>query len=111
MVRSMQLRCKELTAVAPDMAKSAATILCLGAHHILMGPGSDQGPIDPQMIFPGEDGKLTAASAKEIVAAIGEAEERIRANPGSFPLFASLLSDVNMLMVNKPRPPCPVPKL
>ena len=50
MVRSMQLRCKELTAVAPDMAKSAATILCLGAHHILMGPGSDLGPID----FPGE---------------------------------------------------------
>lgn len=43
MVRSMQLRCKELTAVVPDMAKSAATILCLGAHHILMGPGSDPG--------------------------------------------------------------------
>ena len=50
MVRSMQLRCKELTAVAPDMAKSAATVLCLGVHHILMGPGSDLGPID----FPGE---------------------------------------------------------
>ena len=79
MVRSMQLRCKELTVVVPDMAKSAATILCLGAHHILMGPGGDLGPIDPQMIFPGEDGMRTAVSAKEIVAAIGEAEERIRA--------------------------------
>jgi len=79
----MQLRCKELTVVVPDMAKSAATILCLGAHNILMGPGGDLGPIDPQMIFP------------------GEAEERIRANPGSFPLFASLLSDVNMLMVEQ----------
>lgn len=101
MVRSMQLRCKELTVVVPDMAKSAATILCLGAHHILMGPGGDLGPIDPQMIFLGEDGRRTAASAKEIVAAIGEAEERIRANPGSFPLFASLLSDVNMLMVEQ----------
>jgi len=101
MVRSMQLRCKELTVVVPDMAKSAATILCLGVHHILMGPGGDLGPIDPQMIFPGEDGRRTAVSAKEIVAAIGEAEERIRANPGSFPLFASLLSDVNMLMVEQ----------
>ena len=73
----------------------------LAPKHILMGPGGDLGPIDPQMIFPGEDGRRTAASAKEIVAAIGEAEERIRANPGSFPLFASLLSDVNMLMVEQ----------
>ena len=101
MVRSMQQRCKELTVVVPDMAKSAATILCLGAHHILMGPGGDLGPIDPQMIFPGEDGRRTTASAKEIVAAIGEAEERIRVNPGSFPLFALLLADVNMLMVEQ----------
>ncbi|WP_316670269.1 ATP-dependent Clp protease proteolytic subunit [uncultured Propionibacterium sp.] len=102
MVRSLQQRCRELTVIVPDMAKSAATIVCLGAHHILMGPGGDLGPIDPQMLFLGGDGKRTAAaSAKEIVAAVAEAEERIKVNPDSFTLFASLLSDVNMLMVEQ----------
>lgn len=43
----------------------------------------------------------TVVSAKEIVAAVAEAEERIRVNPDSFPLFASLLPDVNMLMVEQ----------
>ncbi|WP_390899218.1 hypothetical protein [Propionibacterium acidifaciens] len=92
MVRSVQLRCRGLTVVVPDMARSAATILCLGAHHILMGPGGDLGPIGPQMLFPGGDGKPAVASpavasAKEVVAAVAEAEERIKVNPDSFPLF------------------------
>lgn len=108
MVRSVQLRCRGLTVVVPDMARSAATILCLGAHHILMGPGGDLGPIGPQMLFPGGDGKPAVASpavasAKEVVAAVAEAEERIKVNPDSFPLFASLLSDVTMLMVEQAR--------
>lgn len=108
MVRSVQLRSRGLTVVVPDMARSAATILCLGAHHILMGPGGDLGPIGPQMLFPGGDGKPAVASpavasAKEVVAAVAEAEERIKVNPDSFPLFASLLSDVIMLMVEQAR--------
>ena len=70
MVRSMQQRCRELTVIVPDMAKSAATIICLGAHHILMGPGGDLGPIDPQMILRDDDGLRTVANAKEIVAAV-----------------------------------------
>ncbi len=108
MVRSVQLRCRGLTVVVPDMARSAATILCLEAHHILMGPGGDLGPIGPQMLFPGGDGKPAVASpavasAKEVVAAVAEAEERIKVNPDSFPLFASLLSDATMLMVEQAR--------
>jgi ATP-dependent protease ClpP protease subunit len=103
-VRSMQQRCRELTIIVPDMAKSAATILCLGAHHILMGPGGDLGPIDPQMMSYTEDGRpKMVASAKEIVAAVDEAENRVTANPDSYTLFASLLSDVNMLMVEQAR--------
>lgn len=99
MLRSMQQRCRELTVIVPDMAKSAATILCLGANHILMGPGGDLGPIDPQMML---DGKMIA-SAKEIVAAVDEAEQRVTQNPDSYTLFASLLADVNMLMVEQAR--------
>lgn len=99
MVRLMHSHCSELTMIVPDMAKSAATILCLGADRILMGPAGDLGPIDPQMVLGGRG----MASAKEIVAAVDEAERRVNENPNSFPLFSSLLSDVNMLMVEQAR--------
>ena len=99
MVRLMHSRAREVTIVVPDMAKSAATILCLGADHILMGPSGDLGPIDPQMILD----RNSMVSAKEIVAAVDEAEKRVNDNEASFPLFSSLLSDVNMLMVEQAR--------
>lgn len=98
MVRSMQQRCTELTVIAPDMAKSAATLLCLGADHIVMGPNGDLGPVDPQFQFGGG-----LAGAKELVAAIDEAENRVRQAPDTFPLFANLLADVNMIMVQQAR--------
>lgn len=99
MVRSMQARCSELTMIIPDMAKSAATLMCLGANQIIMGPGGDLGPVDPQFQLGGR----SLASAKEIVAAVDEAEERIKASPDTYPLFAGLLADVNMLMVQQAR--------
>jgi ClpP class serine protease len=98
-VRSLQGRCTELTILLPDMAKSAATILCLGANRLLFGPGGDLGPVDPQMRYPNG----TLASAKELVEAVDEAEQRITNNPPTFPLFANLLADVNMLMVEQAR--------
>lgn len=98
-VRSLQARCTELTVLIPDMAKSAATILCLGADRLLFGPGGDLGPVDPQMRYPNG----TLASAKELVEAVDEAERRITLNPDTYPLFANLLADVTMLMVEQAR--------
>lgn len=98
-VRSLQSRCTELTILLPDMAKSAATILCLGADRIVFGPGGDLGPVDPQMRYPNG----TLASAKELVEAVDEAEKRITANPDTYPLFANLLAEVTMVMVEQAR--------
>lgn len=98
-VRSLQARCTELTILLPDMAKSAATILCLGADRIVFGPGGDLGPVDPQMRYPNG----TLASAKELVEAVDEAEKRITANPETYPLFANLLAEVTMIMVEQAR--------
>lgn len=98
-VRSLQARCTELTVLLPDMAKSAATILCLGADRIVFGPGGDLGPVDPQMRYPNG----TLASAKELVEAVDEAEKRITANPETYPLFANLLAEVTMIMVEQAR--------
>lgn len=99
LIRSAQQRCRELTVVVPDIAKSAATIFALGANHIVMGPTSDLGPIDAQFRAPGGFGGLV--SAKEIIAAYNRAHAAVEQAPQSYPLHASLLSDVTALMVEQ----------
>jgi len=69
LVRSAQARCRELTIIVPNQAKSVATLLAMGAHHILMGPTSDLGPVDPQFPFPNPSGR-GLYSAKDLIAAV-----------------------------------------
>ena len=102
MVRSLQARCRELTVVVPDQAKSAATILAMGAHKILMGPTSDLGPVDPQFQV-GSPGHTGLVSAKDMIAAVEAAERAVAAKPDTFPLHAALLSDVTALQVQQAR--------
>ena len=77
LIRQAQSRCRELTIIVPDQAKSAGTPFALGAHRIYMGPTSDLGPVDPQ--FQLSDGSLASASA--IIAAVDRAEDRIQQSP------------------------------
>ena len=102
LIRSMQSRSKEVTVIVPDQAKSAATLLALGAHDILMGPTSDLGPIDPQ--FPmgaGQSQRLVAA--KDIIAAVDEATRAVQEAPNIYPIYASLLGDVTAIQVQQAR--------
>ena len=92
-----QARCRELTIIVPDKAKSAGTLLALGAHHILMGPTSDLGPIDPQ--FQGSDGRLVAA--KTIIAAVNNALEQVAERPETLMLHATLLADTTSIDVQE----------
>lgn len=99
LARAAQSRCREFTVIVPDMAKSAGTILALGAHRIVMGPVSDLGPIDPQFQLP--NGSLVGA--KDIIAAVDDASAKVQEAPDTYPLHASLLSDVTGLMVQQAR--------
>jgi membrane-bound ClpP family serine protease len=76
-----------------------ATILALGAHHILMGPTSDLGPIDPQL----QTGAGTLVSAKDIIGTVDEATARVQDAPETYALHAALLADVTALMVQQAR--------
>lgn len=96
--RAAQARCKELTVIVPDRAKSAATLLAVGAHHILMSPASDLGPIDPQFFH---EGSLVAA--KDIIAAFDEATQKVQDAPDTALLYSSLLSNINALMIQQSR--------
>jgi len=41
---------KEYEIIVPDKAKSAATMICLGASKIIMSPTSELGTVDPQIV-------------------------------------------------------------
>ena len=94
MARSMQARCNKLTVIVPDRAKSAGTLLAMGAHSILMGPTSDLGPVDPQL----EISPQHWVAAKDLLTAVEGALEQVQLQPDASLLMASLLSDVNFIM-------------
>lgn len=98
LARSMQYRCRELTVIIPTEAKSAATLLCLGAHHIVMAPFSDLGPVDPQIW----DGQYLVA-AKHIVAAVDDAVEKVLDHPNVAPIYQTLLADLDAVVVQEAR--------
>lgn len=56
-------------AVVPGQAKSAATMVCMGAERIIMGPASELGPVDPQVArYTGDQrGSIRWFSAHNIV--------------------------------------------
>lgn len=99
LLRQAQDRSSELSVIVPDIAKSAGTLLALGAHHILMGPTSDLGPIDPQLNM--ADGSSVAA--KSIIAAVNSAFDAIVERPETLPLHAILLADTTAVDVQQAR--------
>jgi len=74
---------KEKFVVAvPRQAKSAATLIALGADQIHMGPLGQLGPIDPQL------GGLPALGVSQALASIASLSEK---HPGSSDMFARYL--------------------
>ncbi len=101
LLRAAQAHCRELSVIVPDAAKSAATLLALGAHHIVMGTTSDLGPIDPQLLT--EDGRLVPG--KDIIAAVDRAVSGVQEAPDTYPIYATLLGGVTALMAERARAP------
>lgn len=60
MVEILHERFEDVKFIVPGTAKSTGTIMVLGGHEILMGPGSSLGPIDAQLQ---QDGKTYSADA------------------------------------------------
>ena len=98
LTRSIQRRCRELTVIVPTEAKSAATLLALGAHHIVMAPFSDLGPVDPQL-WDGEN----LVAAKDIVAAVDDAVQNVLAEPAAVPIYDRLLANLTAVGVQEAR--------
>lgn len=100
LVRAAQDHCRELVVVIPDQAKSAATLIALGAHRIVMGTTGDLGPIDPQFILK-KGGSLVPA--KDIIEAVDRAVKGVESSPETFPIYATLLGEVTAIMAERAR--------
>ncbi len=102
LARSAQARCRRFTVIVPDEAKSAGTILALGAHRIVMGPASDLGPVDPQLQIP-RGNRWELVAAKDLIAAVEAAETAVQNKPDTYPIHAALLADVTEIMLQQAR--------
>jgi hypothetical protein len=76
----------------PNMAKSAATLLCMSGNELMMDHRSELGPIDPQVEYPADGGRRREA-AEDIVDGFAEIKKIIeREGPAATPAYIPLLS-------------------
>ena len=100
MARAAQARCTKLTVIVPDIAKSAGTLFTIGASHIIMGPTSDLGPTDPQIVVKPNQ---PFVAAKDIIKSVEDAAAAVQRQPETYALYSALLSDVTALLLQQAR--------
>lgn len=86
--------------VVPDFAKSAATLIALGADSIVMSDTSELGAIDPQVSIPDSNGHLQQLSAQSYLDAFSKYAEELREDPKD-PVSRLMLSKMEPAIVRK----------
>jgi len=71
-----------LRVIVPDCAKSAGTLISLGADSIVMSDTSELGPIDPQIILADQSGNRTSQSVQSILDAYDIYSAALNKDPG-----------------------------
>jgi hypothetical protein len=95
MARLCQQYCKgSFTVIVPYYAKSAATIIALGADKIFMGPTSELGPIDPQLVQTVK-GRKHAIPLLALKQAIDSIKEDVKASPELALLYKTLIDKID----------------
>ena len=79
----------ELQVIVPDQAKSAATLMVLGAKTVVMSDSSELGPIDPQVLILDRNGHFVPHSVFDYLDAYKQAEDDYRTDPDD-PVFRAL---------------------
>jgi len=89
-----------LRVVVPDYAKSAGTLMVLGADAVVMGDGSELGPIDPQVNLTDCNGHRTWQSVQNYLDAFECNAKILRARPDD-PVALLMLSRIDPATVKK----------
>lgn len=75
----------QLRVIVPDFAKSAGTLMALGANSIVMSDSSELGPIDPQVTLKDGNGNDISHSVLTYLNAYSATEEQLRKTPDDVP--------------------------
>ncbi|MCY4081449.1 MAG: hypothetical protein OXF54_14490 [Caldilineaceae bacterium] len=73
----------QLRVIVPESAKSAGTLMVLGADSVVMSDTSELGPIDPQMPFPDSRGNIRWHSVQNYLDAYEEHYNKISEEPNN----------------------------
>ena len=94
-------RSGQLEVIVPDAAKSAATLMALGADRILMSDSSELGPIDPQIRLE-ERGTVEQCSVFDYLGAYEAAVQRVSNDPDN-PIFRADFARFDSIVVEAMR--------
>ena len=70
-----------LRVIVPDFAKSAGTLIAIGADTIMMSESSELGPIDPQVVISDGDGNRLQHSVQNYLDAYDKYKRALATNP------------------------------
>jgi len=88
----------EFNVIVPNFAKSAATMIALGADKIYMGYLSELGPVDPQISVPLPTGQVQFVPARTYLGGLERIRERI-ANGEPPQVYLPILSQIRPEMI------------
>ena len=91
---------KDFWAIVPGKAKSAGTLVCMGASKILMAPPSELGPVDPQIIRI-EGGNRSSYSADSLVSGYKKLFESAVNTKGHLEPYIQQLRHYDVRDINK----------
>ncbi|BBE42789.1 SDH family Clp fold serine proteinase [Conexivisphaera calida] len=86
-VEYIRSKFSRVTAIVPDAAMSAATLIALSADKILMGRQSNLGPIDPQFMIPLQN-TLVPISAQSLLEEFERARKEVKHDRDSLLVWA-----------------------
>jgi hypothetical protein len=85
-VALLRNRFRHVRFIIPSIAKSAATMLAMSGDELLLGPASELGPIDPQLVIGGK-----TAPAQAILEQFQMAKDELCKNPGVMSAWLPIL--------------------
>lgn len=83
LVKTCRAFSTDFRVVVPRRAKSAATMVAMGANSILMGPAAELGPVDPQVFYFDQYDNFRVASVDSVLKGVDEVLEKFQKARGN----------------------------
>lgn len=94
-IELLRSRFSNIRFIVPDLAKSAATMMCCAADQLLLDEKSELGPIDPQMLVVRGDKQVIRAPAQAILEQFDLARKSISEDPGNLPVWLPIIQSLS----------------